>query len=286
MVNTILRLYRTPGCTEAKTNEIFNKLSTVTPNLKQIDTEECFHVELTKPLTEQEENILKWVLRNPHNPNSLVSQQVLTENENQILIECGPRFNFSTSSSTNAVSICNNLGLSQVSRLEVSRRYLLTFTGSKPTKDTENKLALLLHDKMTECRYTPENIPQNSFNEKLAKKENICVIDVLGKGEEALKQIDEELGLAFDEADLKYYTDLFKNKLKRNPTNVECFDLAQSNSEHSRHWFFKGKMIVDGKEYEESLIDMIVDTQKHTNQNNVIKFSDNSRYTYSFFYVL
>ena len=26
----------------------------------------------------------------------------------------------------------------------------------------------------------------------------------------------------------------------RNPTNVECFDIAQSNSEHSRHWFFKG----------------------------------------------
>lgn len=29
------------------------------------------------------------------------------------------------------------------------------------------------------------------------------------------------------------------NKLKRDPTSVELFDLAQSNSEHSRHWFFK-----------------------------------------------
>jgi len=46
-------------------------------------------------------------------------------------------------------------------------------------------------------------------------------------------------GLAFDDWDLDFYTDLFKNKLKRNPTSVECFDLAQSNSEHSRHWFFK-----------------------------------------------
>lgn len=33
--------------------------------------------------------------------------------------------------------------------------------------------------------------------------------------------------------------DLFVNKLKRDPTSVELFDLAQSNSEHSRHWFFK-----------------------------------------------
>lgn len=47
------------------------------------------------------------------------------------------------------------------------------------------------------------------------------------------------IGLAFDNWDLDYYTKLFSEKLKRNPTSVECFDLAQSNSEHSRHWFFK-----------------------------------------------
>ena len=38
-----------------------------------------------------------------------------------------------------------------------------------------------------------------------------------------------QLGLAFDDWDLDYYTDLFTNKIKRNPTSVECFDLAQSN---------------------------------------------------------
>jgi len=66
------------------------------------------------------------------------------------------------------------------------------------------------------------------------------------------------------------------NTLKRNPTSVECFDLAQSNSEHSRHWFFKGLIILDGKEEKQSLIDMIMDTQNYSNPNNVIKFSDNS----------
>lgn len=130
---------------------------------------------------------------------------------------------------------------------------------------------------MTECRYLPEIVPKNSFNEKLTKKEDLHDVNVLGKGREALKEISDELGLAFDEADLDYYTNLFKNVLKRNPTSVECFDLAQSNSEHSRHWFFKGRMVVDGEEQEESLIDMIVKTQEHSNPNNVIKFSDNSR---------
>ena len=33
------------------------------------------------------------------------------------------------------------------------------------------------------------------------------------------------------------------------PTNVEMFDFGQSNSEHSRHWFFKGKIVIDGDVY-------------------------------------
>ena len=101
--------------------------------------------------------------------------------------------------------------------------------------------------------------------------------------------------------------DMFVNKLKRDPTSVELFDLAQSNSEHSRHWFFKvncieisyhcsthiktnkkyfydyvffpqGKLLLDGQEIDESLIDMVASTQKTSNDNNVIKFGDNSRY--------
>ena len=41
--------------------------------------------------------------------------------------------------------------------------------------------------------------------------------------------------------DLDYYTSLFRDTMGRNPTSVECFDMAQSNSEHSRHWFFGGR---------------------------------------------
>ena len=36
-------------------------------------------------------------------------------------------------------------------------------------------------------------------------------------------------GLAFDDWDLDYYTQMFVEKVQRNPTSVECFDLAQSN---------------------------------------------------------
>lgn len=92
----------------------------------------------------------------------------------------------------------------------------------------------------------------------------------------ALEKVNKSLGLSFDEWDLQFYTNLFQNVLKRDPTSVELFDCAQSNSEHSRHWFFKGKMIIDGIAQEKSLIKMIIDTQNHSNKNNTIKFSDNS----------
>lgn len=48
-------------------------------------------------------------------------------------------------------------------------------------------------------------------------------------------------------------------------------------SEHSRHWFFRGRMVIDRQEQKETLFSLIMDTQQHSNQNNVIKFCDNSR---------
>ncbi|ENN76633.1 hypothetical protein YQE_06853, partial [Dendroctonus ponderosae] len=275
--NLILRFYKHPGFTPSKQKEVLVQLQKVSAAVEELDTELCYHVEVSKPLSSAELKTLQWILQDSLTTAKLSEKSLVKPSANQVLIEVGPRFNFSTAYSTNAVSICQNVGLSQIVRLEVSRRYLLNHKPNvQVAPELFTKLASSLFDRMTECLYTPENLPKNSFNEKLKKKENIKEIDILQRGADALKEIDRELGLAFDEADLAYYTNLFKNVLKRNPTNIECFDLAQSNSEHSRHWFFKGKMIVDGVEYEESLIDMIIETQKHSNPNNVIKFSDNS----------
>ncbi|EFA02192.2 phosphoribosylformylglycinamidine synthase [Tribolium castaneum] len=270
---SISRFYQKPGCTTAKKAELLLKLQQKNEKLADLETELCYHVETTAPLSPNDKTLIKWLLRDPFQPGNLSETTHLSEGGSSVIVEVGPRFNFSTSNSTNAVSISRNLGLSHVVRMEVSRRYKLVFHGAVSKVD---EIASALYDRMTECRYTPENIPKKSFNEKLVKKEDIREIDVMKKGEVAVKEINDELGLAFDDADFKYYTNLFKNVLKRNPTNVELFDLAQSNSEHSRHWFFKGKMVIDGVEHKESLIDMIVDTQNHTNPNNVIKFSDNS----------
>lgn len=282
MESFIVRWYRGPAITESATQEIIKKLRRVHPQVHNLQTELCFHVEFLRAppleLNKREKSILEWLLQCPLNPRALKSSTILNPTASDILIECGPRFNFSTPQSTNAVSVCHSAGLQDVVRLEVSKRYLIN---CKNNEKIESKLRDILvdalHDRMTECEYTSENMPIKSFNESLKKHENVHTVDILQRGRRALEEIDTEMGLAFDEADLDYYTRLFTDVLKRNPTNVECFDLAQSNSEHSRHWFFKGCLVVEGKELEQSLIDMIVATQDHSNSNNVIKFSDNSR---------
>ncbi|XP_046394022.1 phosphoribosylformylglycinamidine synthase [Ischnura elegans] len=270
----IIRLYRKPGLSQGATEVKLKKLKKISPELISVSTELCFNVEISKTLQKEQIKQLQWILASPFYLEDLSSQPHLSSAPNCFLVEIGPRLNFSTAFSSNAVSICHSVGLTQVSRLEVSTRFLLEWTHPKPMlgEELQEKLVSALHDRMTQCRY---NHPIESFNLGIVPQPWFEV-DIMGKGRKALEEVNANLGLAFDDWDLDFYTNMFKNKLKRNPTSVECFDLAQSNSEHSRHWFFKGQMIIDGKEQKESLIDMIINTQKNTNPNNVIKFSDNS----------
>ena len=74
------------------------------------------------------------------------------------------------------------------------------------------------------------------------------------------------------------YADLFAAKLGRDPTDVELYDMSQSNSEHSRHWFFGGRMVLDGKEMPRSLFKIVKETLKGplVADNSIIAFHDNS----------
>ncbi|CAG9797446.1 unnamed protein product [Chironomus riparius] len=279
----IRRFYLINALDDSKVKTILKDLQKLHENINNIKTERCFHVELIEghTLSKEDENKLRWILKNTQENDNLTNQPSLnvSSSEHECLIEIGPRFNFSTADSTNSVSICRSIHLDFIIRIETSIRYLINLNGSSKSFSNDEEAVIVDHlsDRMTECRYTDENIPKNSFNERLPKeKESWFYVPVLKQGRQALQEVNSKMGLAFDNWDLDYYTDLFTNILKRDPTSVELFDLAQSNSEHSRHWFFKGRMIIDGKEEEKSLIKMIIETQNHSNQNNTIKFSDNS----------
>ena len=98
-------------------------------------------------------------------------------------------------------------------------------------------------------------------------------------------QASDARGLGFDAFDVEYYADLFAAKLGRDPTDVELYDMSQSNSEHSRHWFFSGRQVVDGVEKDKSLFRLVKATLEAAKAAaardgrgdvSVIAFHDNS----------
>lgn len=286
MPSSVYGFYQVPGLSSEAQEVTLTALKAAIPSheISKFETELCFYVGVENQLTEVEEEILKRIFSRSFEKDKTTKSSHLYRKEkdstNSIIIEIGPRLNFSTAFSTNAVSICQSIGLKKVERVERSRRYLVEFNAKHHTqtsgllnKDEEKALVDRLHDRMTECRYVK---PIESF-EVDVHPEQWYEVDVVGKGKPALEKINKDLGLAFDDWDLEYYSELFKEKVGRNPTSVECFDLAQSNSEHSRHWFFRGRLVIDGKEIDTSLMKMVMKTQETSNNNNVIKFSDNSR---------
>jgi len=269
----VVQLYRYPGLSESAARTLLRKAQAkVTDAIVGIDGEQCFNVAVSSPLSQKEAETMAWLLRETFEPELLTPSSKFEASGSQTtVIEVGPRTNFSTAFSTNAVSICSSTGLGKVTRLERSRRYLLQT--SRPLTDAEKAaFAGLVHDRMTEEIY---HKPAASFSCN-AKPAPVFTIPVMEKGRRALEEINAEMGLAFDEWDLDYYTNLFRDDMKRDPTNVELFDIAQSNSEHSRHWFFRGDIVIDGQKMPDTLFNIVKTPWKVNPNNSVVAFKDNS----------
>lgn len=301
---SLLHFYRKPALTQAKTNELLSIAKhKISPDIPEIETEYCFNIETVAPLTNEELETLRWLLAETFEPENFGSKSFLISNppftkgvqrgdcfikveSDGLFFEVGPRMNFTTAWSTNAVSICHACGLNKITRIERSRRYKLIFSHQSPplsptlTKggNRGGKLSSLqpfldlIHDRMTECLY-PE--PLTTFETDI-KPEPVYIVPLIEEGRDALRRVNTEMGLGLDEWDIDYYYNLFANELRRNPTNVECFDLGQSNSEHSRHWFFKGRLIIGGVEMPHSLMEIIKYPLMSNPNNSVIAFKDNS----------
>ncbi|XP_018017115.1 phosphoribosylformylglycinamidine synthase isoform X2 [Hyalella azteca] len=195
----------------------------------------------------------------------------------QFIVEIGPKLRHRTPWCVQVLSICAAARV-PVQRIERTVRYLVT--AAHPAPDIaalRQKVTDLLHDPVLEDVY---EAPLESFFDESPSCEYLWEeVPLLSVGRTLLKQISDEHALGFDEADIDFYYNLYENELGRNPTMPELCDLAQSNSEHSRHWFFKGRYLLeDGNLEDYSLMEMVMVTNgpTTTNQNNVIKFNDNS----------
>ncbi|KFO18866.1 phosphoribosylformylglycinamidine synthase [Fukomys damarensis] len=271
---SVLHFYVRPSGHEGATSgRSLRKLQEKLPELERVETELCYNVNWTAEAlpSAQEMKKLKWLFGCPLFLDDVTQESWLRPGSNDLLLEVGPRLNFSTPTSTNIVSVCQAAGLVAVNRVEPTRRYQLSFA-HRSSAETKAMALAILHDRMTEQHFPH---PIQSFLPESIPVPLSGPINILGEGRSALEKANRELGLALDSWDLDFYTKRFQ-ELQRNPSTVEVFDLAQSNSEHSRHWFFKGQLHVDGKKLPHSLFESIMRTQGSSNPNNVLKFCDNS----------
>src|SRR3989337_147975 len=291
---SLLHLYRKPALSLSKKNDLLSIIKQrVSPEIRDLETEYCFNIETTAPLTNEELNSLRWLLAETFEPENFFSESFLINNLPtppfkggvgrlcHCLFEVGPRMNFTTAWSTNAVSVCHACGLTKISRIERSQRYKFIFSEQSSVNNKQladfylslvTRHSSLFYDRMTECPY-PE--PLTAFETGI-KPEPVFIVPLIEEGKEALREINMNIGLGLDDWDIDYYYNLFVKDLGRNPTNVECFDLGQSNSEHSRHWFFKGRLIIDGKEMPHTLMEILKQPLSTNPANSIIAFKDNS----------
>lgn len=272
----VIHFYRVPFIQESAAAELLKKAQAKISNqIVDLKTEQCFNVGLGSHLSSGKLSVLRWLLSETFEPENLGTESFLEKKRKEglekVIVEVGPRLSFTTAWSANAVSICQSCGLTEVNRLERSRRYLL-YTNGELQEHQINEFAAMVHDRMTECVYTQK---LTSFETSVVPEE-FYYIPVTEKGRKALEEINLKMGFAFDDQDLEYYTKLFREDIKRNPTNVELFDIAQSNSEHSRHWFFTGKIFIDGQPMNKTLMQIVKSTLQANPNNSVIGFKDNS----------
>ena len=173
--------------------------------------------------------------------------------------------------SSKASDIFHNCGLTQVARVERGIHYRLVTEsdGVMGIADVQ-QVADVLHDRMTEGIYTDvSDIFQHM------EPAPFVAVDVLGKGEAALKEANIAMGLALSDDEVSYLAEAYQ-RIERNPTDVELVMFGQVNSEHCRHKIFNADWIVDGETKTKTLFGMIRNTHELNPGNTLIAYKDNS----------
>ncbi|NNJ88452.1 MAG: phosphoribosylformylglycinamidine synthase [Eudoraea sp.] len=161
----------------------------------------------------------------------------------------GPRAAMITPWSTNATEITQNMGVSDIVRIEEFKRIEEDFKAFDP---------------MLSQKYN--GLTQDIFTIAI-KPESILPI-------EDIAAYNKQEGLALSEEEIEYLETL-SEKLGRPLTDSEVFGFSQVNSEHCRHKIFNGVFVIDGKEKPSSLFKLIRKTSE-THPNTIVSaYKDN-----------
>ena len=161
----------------------------------------------------------------------------------------GPRREMITPWSTNAVEITQNMGLTGIRRIE---EYF-------PVKDENAE-----HDPMLQRMY--HGLNQQIFDVNIKPQPIIYIED--------LESSNKQEALALSREKMAFLLKV-KKDLGRKLAAAEVSGFAQINSEHCRHKIFGGTFIIDGKEMESSLFQMIKKTTQENPNKIISAYKDN-----------
>ncbi|NRD19725.1 phosphoribosylformylglycinamidine synthase [Winogradskyella eckloniae] len=161
----------------------------------------------------------------------------------------GPRAAMITPWSTNAVEITQNMGISDIIRIEEFTAVTQDFSG---------------YDPMISEKY--QSLGQDIFDINIQPEAILNIEDI--------SAYNAQEGLSLSEEEVAYLEGVAK-KIGRPLTDSEVFGFSQVNSEHCRHKIFNGTFIIDGVEKETSLFKLIKETSKQNPNDIVSAYKDN-----------
>ena len=198
-----------------------------------------FAVESNNTLTKEEVDKLTWVFG---------EKSIINCNEVNYTF-LGPRAAMITPWSTNAVEICQNMGINSLVRIEEFNKVDFDYSD---------------FDYMVYERF--EKLDQNIFSIEV---EPVKILTI-----ENIEKYNSQEGLSLNSEEIAYLNSISK-KIGRKLTDSEVFGFSQVNSEHCRHKIFNGKFIIDGKEKKSSLFKLIKETSKKNPNSIVSAYKDN-----------
>jgi phosphoribosylformylglycinamidine synthase len=228
------------------------------------DLEFGFYVETTGPLNADDIVKIEFLIDETFKPGSVRTKPFFRQDE---VVEIGPRLQIETPDSSNAVSICHNMGITQVTRFERTRRH-------RVKSGDMDELKKMPFDRMTEQYF--ENGIQSFDSGKTA--DPVIVVDLIGQGIDELVRLNKKRGWSMDGSDIDHYYKYFVEKLKRNPTMDELTHVGNANSDHSRHGLWKSLQNIAGICYPETLLDAVKEPIKHVEDKelSISPFADDS----------
>ncbi|WP_242157742.1 phosphoribosylformylglycinamidine synthase [Aestuariivivens sediminis] len=198
-----------------------------------------FAVQTTKELSPETISKLTWLFGNQPK----IEQSALAD------FFVGPRAAMITPWSTNAVEITQNMGVSDIIRIEEFKVV---------SKDFED------YDPMIFEKF--KGLDQDSFTINITPEPVLNIEDI------AAYNVQE--GLALSDEEISYLEGVAK-KIGRPLTDSEVFGFSQVNSEHCRHKIFNGTFVIDGVEKPSSLFKLIKKTSE-THPNDIVSaYKDN-----------